>query len=62
MHQVDFIVIFQVLHVDEIKFEQPVYIDEIRVLPTGYNVNNFDRAAIRVGYDTSNYMLTLFLI
>ncbi len=44
-----FIFIFQVLQVDEIKFEQPVYIDEIRVLPPGYTVNGLDKSFTRVG-------------
>ncbi|CAF3511851.1 unnamed protein product [Rotaria sp. Silwood1] len=39
----------QVLQVDEIKFDQPVYVDEIRVLPAGYNVTGLEKASTRVG-------------
>ncbi|CAF0860549.1 unnamed protein product [Rotaria sordida] len=39
----------QVLQVDEIKFDQPVYIDEIRVLPAGYNVTGLEKSSTRIG-------------
>ncbi|UJR28969.1 hypothetical protein I4U23_010187 [Adineta vaga] len=39
----------QVLQVDEIKFDQPVYIDEIRIIPSGYNVTGLEKGATRMG-------------
>ncbi|CAF0900246.1 unnamed protein product, partial [Didymodactylos carnosus] len=39
----------EVLQVDEIKFEQPVYIDEIRVVPHGFQANLIDKTLSRVG-------------
>ncbi|CAF3938847.1 unnamed protein product [Adineta steineri] len=39
----------QVLQVDEIKFDQPVYIDEIRIIPSGYNVTGLEKSATRMG-------------
>ncbi|CAF1554201.1 unnamed protein product, partial [Adineta ricciae] len=39
----------QVLQVDEIKFDQPVYIDEIRIIPSGYNVTDLQNSATRIG-------------
>jgi hypothetical protein len=46
--------LFQVLQVDEIKFDQPVYIDEIRVLPAGYNATGPDKSLPRIGYEAIN--------
>lgn len=45
---------FQVLQVDEIKFDQPVYIDEIRIVPAGYTVGGLEKSATRVGYATAD--------
>ena len=39
----------RVLQVDEVKFDQPVYIDEIRILPAGYNVNGLEKSSTRTG-------------
>lgn len=49
--RIGLIFVCQVLQVDEIKFEQPVYIDEIRILPLGYNAVGPDKATTRVGYE-----------
>jgi hypothetical protein len=43
------LVFLQVLQVDEIKFDQPVYIDEIRIIPSGYNVNGLEKSSTRIG-------------
>lgn len=39
----------KVLQVDELKFEQPVYIDEVRVLPAGYTISSLEKSATRTG-------------
>ena len=52
----------QVLQVDEIKFDQPVYIDEIRIIPSGYNVTDLQNSAARIGYGVSKKFLLACLI
>ncbi len=47
----------QVLQVDEIKFDQPVYIDEIRIIPAGHNVNGLEKSLARTGQDTIDDLL-----